>query len=118
MIIVLGITAQSSICIPVLIVFYPIHLLLPTHSPTLLHPYSHQSAADLRAGTLGSPALHTQLKSLPTMDSTSVTSLSRVETLKKFAKLMGAQAKGIRYFPKRWQKDSAWSFSFSIFSLL
>lgn len=31
---------------------------------------------------------------------------------------MGAQAKGIRYFPKRWQKDSAWSFSFSIFSLL
>lgn len=106
MTIVLGITAQLSICIPVPIVFHPIHLLLSPHSPTLLHPYSHQSA-DLRAGSLGSPSLHTQLKSLPTVDSTSVTSLSRVETLKKLAKLMGAQAKGIRYFPKRWQNDSA-----------
>jgi hypothetical protein len=55
----------------------------------------------------GALCLPTQMEILPTPGSTSVLSLSRVEMLKKLAKLMGAQAKGIRYFPKRWQKDSA-----------
>lgn len=86
---------------------------------TLSHwPKSLLRADNHKAGKWGSLHSPLQMEILPATGSTSVLSLSRVETLKKLAKLMGAQAKGIRYFPRRWQKDSAWSFSFSTFSLL
>lgn len=99
---------QSCICNQAIRVFQPINLLLLSHFPhltVLQAPTNKQLTSELVHW--GAHLFPRQLKILPTTGSASVTSLSRVETLKKLAKLIGAQAKGIRYFPKRWQKDSA-----------
>lgn len=118
-IIIWGDHCQSCIYNPAITVFHLFVSFFLSISHILLHPQiSTNKLLTLELVHWGAHPFPLQLKVLPTMDSTSVTSLSRVETLKKLDKLMGAQAKGIRYFPKRWQKDSAWSFSFSIFSLL